>query len=362
MTSGGVPDQAGAHRPGAVRSRCYGPCPDGAIRRRVWASSGSRELPINHLASDAHAVARRLPAGRAPVRPLPRPPARAADRAPRRSGRSVGQARGLQLRAGLRRQQDPEARVPRGRRPGQGLRHAGLDRRCPVEPHTSGRSRGRTPRPRSACWCRSTGSSWDDPGYDTGGQHPPLADHGRGRPARRTRASTSASGRAGRRRSTVGRGVRRQAATRSPQAPPTTRWAGHGFAGWADEVAAAGGRARRLLRHDRRLLGHRLDPGRHDRRASPGTSAPRRVLGIDASATVGADLRADRCGSRDARPESIGLGRELADDEIVLLDELARRATYGVRRPRRRSRRSACAPGSRGCSPTRSTRGSRWRR
>ena len=32
---------------------------------------------------------------------------------------------------------------------------------------------------------------------------------------------------------------------------------GHGFAGWADEVADAGGRARRLLRHDRRLLGHR---------------------------------------------------------------------------------------------------------
>ena len=40
---------------------------------------------------------------------------------------------------------------------------------------------------------------------------------------------------------------------------------GHGFAGWAMEVAAAGAGARRVLRHDRRVLGHGLDAGGDDR-------------------------------------------------------------------------------------------------
>ena len=41
---------------------------------------------------------------------------------------------------------------------------------------------------------------------------------------------------------------------------------GLGFASWADEVAAPGGGARRLLRHRRGLHRHRLDARRHDRR------------------------------------------------------------------------------------------------
>ncbi len=41
---------------------------------------------------------------------------------------------------------------------------------------------------------------------------------------------------------------------------------GLGYANWASEVADAGTGARRLLRHDHRVLGHRQHPGRDDRR------------------------------------------------------------------------------------------------
>ena len=48
---------------------------------------------------------------------------------------------------------------------------------------------------------------------------------------------------------------------------------GLGFAGWADEVERAGARARRLLRHGRRVLGHRQHAGRDDRRVRRARSA-----------------------------------------------------------------------------------------
>ena len=63
----------------------------------------------------------------------------------------LGQARGRQLRPGLRRQQDAQARVPRRRRAGQGLRHARLDRRRAVQPHPPGRRRRRPRRAWGAC-------------------------------------------------------------------------------------------------------------------------------------------------------------------------------------------------------------------
>ena len=44
------------------------------------------------------------------------------------------------------------------------------------------------------------------------------------------------------------------------------RLGGLGFAHWAGEVTEQEARARRLLRHRHRLLGHRLDAGRDDRR------------------------------------------------------------------------------------------------
>ena len=64
----------------------------------------------------------------------------AAHPPPRRGG-GLGQARRLQQRARVRRQQDPQARVPRRRRARPGLRHARLDRRRAVQPHAPGRGR-----------------------------------------------------------------------------------------------------------------------------------------------------------------------------------------------------------------------------
>ena len=69
---------------------------------------------------------------------------------------------------------------------------------------------------------------------------------------------------------------------------------GLGFANWAYEVAEQEKRARRLLRHDRRLHGHRLDPRRNDRRVRRPRGRRRcraACIGIDASATLGADAR-----------------------------------------------------------------------
>ena len=79
------------------------------------------------------------------------------------AGRDLGQARGLQLRPRLRRQQGAQARVPRRRRARAGLRHARLDRRRAVEPHAAGRRRRRAPRPAAACSSRSTGSTGPTP-------------------------------------------------------------------------------------------------------------------------------------------------------------------------------------------------------
>ena len=99
------------------------------------------------------------------------------------------------------------------------------------------------------------------------------------------------------------------------------RLGGLGFANWAYEVAQQEARARRLLRHDRGLHGHRLDARRHDRRLrrARGGRPPRGCIGIDASATL--DKTRDQV-ARIARntAELIGLGRDLRDDEITVLE------------------------------------------
>ena len=88
-----------------------------------------------------------------------------------------------------------------------------------------------------------------------------------------------------------------------------------------------GARARQLLRHDRRLLGHRLDPGGDDRRVRrPGAAAcgaGHRRLG-DGAQTWEQIARIAR-----ATAEAIELGRPLTDDEIVLLDGW-HAGTYGI--------------------------------
>ena len=94
-----------------------------------------------------HGQPGRLPALPAHVRSVPDPPAAAAQRPPRRPGGDLGQARGLQLGHRLRRQQGPQAGVPDPRGAGPGVRHAGVHRRRPVEPHPPGHRRRRAPRP-----------------------------------------------------------------------------------------------------------------------------------------------------------------------------------------------------------------------
>jgi 1-aminocyclopropane-1-carboxylate deaminase len=102
---------------------------------------------------------------------------------------------------------------------------------------------------------------------------------------------------------------------------------GHGFARWADEVAAQ--EAELGVFFDTIVVcsvtgstqaGMIAGFARQER--------PRRVLGVDASATVQQTReQIARIARRTA--DSIGLGRELADEEIVLLDEW-HAGTYGI--------------------------------
>ena len=102
---------------------------------------------------------------------------------------------------------------------------------------------------------------------------------------------------------------------------------GHGFARWADEVA-----------EQEAELGVFFDTvvvcsvtGSTQAGMIAGFAAqgrPRRILGIDGSATVQQTWdQIARIARRTA--EAIGLGRELADGEIVLLDEW-HAGTYGI--------------------------------
>ena len=101
----------------------------------------------------------------------------AADRPPRRAGRrraGLGQARGRQQRAGLRRQQDPQAGVHRPRRARQRRRHARLDRRLPVQPHPPGRRGRRAPRAEVPTRAGEVGAV-GRPDQHPGRQHPAAA-------------------------------------------------------------------------------------------------------------------------------------------------------------------------------------------
>jgi hypothetical protein len=90
-------------------------------------------------------------------RPIACPSARAPDR-PSRRRVALGQARRRLLRTRLRREQDPQARVPGRRSTRPGLRHARLDRRGAVEPH--GRWQPLPHEPVSgACSSRRAGST-----------------------------------------------------------------------------------------------------------------------------------------------------------------------------------------------------------
>ena len=172
----------------------------------------------------------------ADLRAFAGPAARAPDRAPRRRD-DLGEARRRLLRPRLRREQDAQARVPPRGRDRQGLRHARLDRRRPVEPHAPGRGRGRARRARLRARPGELGRLAGRR-LRQGREHPPQPDHGRGRPARAVRLRHRVQGELGagaRRR----RGARRQA-LRDPGRrlrPPARRA--------RLRALGAGGRARR---------------------------------------------------------------------------------------------------------------------
>jgi 1-aminocyclopropane-1-carboxylate deaminase len=102
---------------------------------------------------------------------------------------------------------------------------------------------------------------------------------------------------------------------------------GHGFARWAGEVAEQ--EAELGVFFDTIVVCSVTGSTQAGMIAGfAGQERPRRVLGIDGSATVEQTWeQVARIARRTA--ESIGLGRELADDEIVLLDEW-HAGTYGI--------------------------------
>ena len=300
---------------------------------------------------------RRLSTRSAHVRPLPGPPPRAPLRAPRRRGRDLGQARGLQLGPRLRRQQGAQARVSRRRRARAGLRHARLDRRRPVEPHPAGRGGRSSPRSRLPARPGALGRL-GRPRLRQGRQHPPLADHGRRRAALGRRLRHRLPGE-------LGGGPGRGRPPRGGKPYPIPAGAsdhplgGHGFARWADEVADQ--EAELGLFFDTIVVCSvtGLDAGGHDRGLRRAGSASARFSGSTAR------RRYSRRGIRSRG--SPAARRNRSGSRVRSPTTRSSSSTNGTPAPtasptRRRSRRSDCVPGWRGCSPTPSTRGSRWQR
>ncbi len=148
-------------------------------RQRNWPHS----VDVNGTGWETAArEARLVPPHAVAVRSLARPPARAAERSPGRCA-ALGQARRLQQRAGLRRQQDAQARVPGGRSAGHGMRHPGLDRRSAVQPHAPGGGGGRAARPARRAGPGELGRVAGR-GLRPGWQHPAQPSDGRRRAPR----------------------------------------------------------------------------------------------------------------------------------------------------------------------------------
>ena len=142
---------------------------------------------------------------------------------------------------------------------GEGLRHARVDRRRAVEPHAPGRGGRRAHRTglraRPGELGRLAGR-----GLRPRREHPAVAHHGRGRPpgrgGLRDRLQGELGAGAGRRRSGRRQALRDPGRCLRPRAGrPRLRALGAGAGG-------AGARARRVLRHGRRVLGHREHAGR----------------------------------------------------------------------------------------------------
>ena len=184
----------------------------------------------------------------------------AADRAPRRRARSGPSARTStpgSPSAATRRASSSTSSPTRSRRAA-----TRSSRSAACSPTTRARS---PPRPRAlglkaACSCRRAGSTGPTPSTTASATSCSAASWApRSARARRLRHRLQGE---------LGAGARRRRAPRggTPYAIPAGAsdhpLGGLGFASWAREVERAGARARRLLRHDRRVLGDRQHAGR----------------------------------------------------------------------------------------------------
>ena len=213
---------------------------------------------------------------------------------------------------------------------GGGRGTARLHRRLPVQPHPAGGGGGREARLEAAL-VQEKWVDWPDPGQRPGGQHPAVAHDGAPTLGSTRPASTSAS-------ATRGRTLIAEVETAGgtpypiPAGASEHKFGGLGFANWAYEV-----------QQQEEELGVFFDTIVVCTVTGSSTHAgmiagfaaledaggrPRRVIGIDASATL-AKTR-EQVG-RIARNTAklIGLERDLRDDEINLLEGWAG-DVYGI--------------------------------
>ena len=215
------------HRP---RRRCAAALPgdDQATRRR----RGMTTLEAPRAADDGSRTTRatRCCSGRRPIQKL--------ERLTKHLGGATLWAKREDCNSALRvrREQGAQARVPRRRRAGAGLRHARVDRWRPVEPHPPGRGRGRRGRPEVRARPGELGRLARRH-LRPRRQHPAVAADGRRRAAREGRLRDRVQGE-------LGAGARgdRGAGGGKPYAIPAGAsdhpLGGLGFASWAREVEA----------------------------------------------------------------------------------------------------------------------------
>ena len=236
---------------------------------------------------------------------------------------TLRQARGLQFRSRLRRQQAAQARIHHPRCDRLQRRYAGLDRRRAVQPHPHGRGRRGQDRHEVPPGAGKLGAARGR-GLRPRRQHPAQPRHGRRRAAGRRRLRH-------RHPPELGGGDRgREGQGRQALCDPGRRlraqiWRAR-LCRLRRRGAGAGEGARLRLRLHRGLHGHRLDPCRHAGRLCQGRPRAqgdrhRRLL------HPGADQSA---GARD-RPQH----------------RRARRTRQGDRRGRRRADRGLCLSGLR---------------
>jgi 1-aminocyclopropane-1-carboxylate deaminase len=228
----------------------------------------------------------------------------------------VGQARGLQLRARLRRQQTRKLEY---------LAADALAQGCDTLVSIGGVQSNHTRQVAAVAARLGLGCvlvqehwvDWDEPGYDEVGNI--LLSRILGADVRLSPAGFDI----GFRPSWEDALASVEALGRKPYAIPAGAsdhpLGGHGFARWADEVAEQ--EAQLGVFFDTIVVCSVTGSTQAGMIAGfAGQERPRRVLGIDGSATVEQTWeQIARIARRTA--ESIGLGRDLADDEIVLLDE-----------------------------------------